>query len=258
MKTIAISIVTYNSQDVFETLDNIVEVLIPQGNIEVYLFDNHSSEEYRVKLKAYQSLIKIHFYHENMGFGYGHNYNLSLSQEDYFIVYNPDILISATNLVVMYEFMEQNLEIAMSVPKVLNVDGSTQHLIRRKLDVFDYLLRFIPIDGVRKLFDKRLATYECRDLTEDRQPILFGSGCFMFFRTSKLRKIKGFDEQFFMYFEDNDICQRLRAENETIYYLPDAQVTHFYAKGAHKSKRLFKIFLKSMIQYFNKWGWTFF
>ncbi len=258
IKTIAISIVTYNSQDVFETLDNIVEALIPQVNVEIYLFDNHSSEEYKAKLKAYRPLIKIHFHHENKGFGYGHNHNLRLSQEDYFIVYNPDILISAKNLVAMYDFMEENPKIAMSVPKVLNKDGSTQHLIRQKLDVFDYLLRFIPIASIRKLFDKRLAKYECRDLTDDRQPILFGSGCFMFFRTAKLKQIEGFDERFFMYFEDNDICQRLRAENETIYYLPDAEVIHFYAKGAHKSKRLFKIFLKSMIQYFNKWGWTFF
>ncbi|MBP1043680.1 glycosyltransferase family 2 protein [Vagococcus sp. BWB3-3] len=258
MKTIAISIVTYNSQDVFETLDNIVTKIMPYIKTNIYVFDNNSSDEYKKKLKSYGTQMSIHYHHENMGFGFGHNYNASKCNDEYFIVYNPDILADHETLIKMHDFMEDQVEVGMCVPKVLNKDGSIQYLIRKRLNLFDYMLRFIPFKFIRRLFDKRLANYECRDLSDERQEILFGSGCFMFFRTSIFKKIKGFDERFFMYFEDNDICQRLRAANEKIYYLPDATVIHFYAKGAHKSKKLFSIFIKSMVQYFNKWGWTFF
>ncbi|MGH2227174.1 glycosyltransferase family 2 protein, partial [Enterococcus faecalis] len=56
--------------------------------------------------------------------------------------------------------------IAVVSPKVLNEDGTTQYLVRQKLDVFDYLLRFIPFQFVKKIFDKRLCIYECRDLSD--------------------------------------------------------------------------------------------
>lgn len=258
IKTTTISIVTYNSQDVFETLDNIIENLVPYVSLNILVFDNNSADEYQQKLKEYEPIVQIHFNAENKGFGYGHNYNLQKTTDPYFLIYNPDILVTESSYKKLYDFMEERPSVAMVVPKVLNKDGSTQHLIRHRLALFDYFLRFIPFKAIRKLFDKRLARFECRNLSDERQEIFFGSGCFMFTRTTKMKEIKGFDERYFMYFEDNDICQTLRAAGESIYYLPDAEVTHFYAKGAHKSKKLFKIFIKSMFQYFNKWGWKIF
>lgn len=258
IKAISISIVTYNSKDIFVTLDNIIEKLIPTVPLNIYIFDNNSSVEYKNKLKEYEKYVNIYFHDDNKGFGFGHNYNLALSEDDYFLVYNPDIVVTSENLKKMYHFMEQHQDVTLSVPKVLNEDGSTQYLIRKRLAVFDYILRFIPFKFVKKMFNKRLTKFECRDLSEEPQEISFGSGCFMFARRKDLIEIHGFDERFFMYFEDNDICQKIRQSNKKIYYLPNAEVTHFYAKGAHRNRKLFKIFLQSMYQYFNKWGWKFF
>ncbi|BAK78313.1 glycosyl transferase, family 2 [Pseudogulbenkiania sp. NH8B] len=82
------------------------------------------------------------------------------------------------------------------------------------------------------------------------------SGCFMALRTESFRKLNGFDEQFFMYMEDIDLSRRLAAIGKVI-YLPDAVVTHEFAKGSYKSKKLLYAHIRSAIQYFNKWGWVF-
>ena len=82
--------------------------------------------------------------------------------------------------------------IAVVSPKVLNEDGTTQYLVRQKLDVFDYMLRFIPFQFVKKIFDKRLSIYECRDLSDtETTDIKMGSGCFMLIDRENSLKLVG-------------------------------------------------------------------
>lgn len=255
---IAVSIVTYNSKDIFDTLENFSSQILNNFPVKIYIFDNNSSEEYKEKLAEYKSeQIDIHFNGENKGFGYGHNKIANEISEEYLLLCNPDISVDKENFGKMFEYLVSHEDV-MVAPKVLYPTGEVQYLFRRKLDVFDYILRFVPFNFVKKIFHKRLAYFECRDLSEDRQEVLFASGCFMLLRTSDYLSVDGFDERFFMYFEDNDFCQKLRINHKKIMYLPDAHVIHCYGKESHKSSKVFKIFIKSMTQYFNKWGWKFF
>ncbi|GAI80195.1 unnamed protein product, partial [marine sediment metagenome] len=82
------------------------------------------------------------------------------------------------------------------------------------------------------------------------------SGCFSLFRTEVFQKVGLYDERFFMYFEDFDISRRVNKYFKTVYY-PKVSVYHEYRREAQKNPRLFKIFVKSAIKYFNKWGWFF-
>lgn len=260
-ESIAISIVTYNSTETFKTLENLAKEILPHFKAQVFLFDNHSDENFRARLKTFESeKIQITYHTENTGFGFGHNYNARLTDAEYLVVCNPDILIDRESFQLLLEHIASHPETAFAAPKVLNPDGSSQYLIRQKLDVFDYMLRFIPFKLIKKIFDKRLAFYECREITErdTDQEILFASGCFMFYRKADFDAVKGFDERFFMYFEDNDICQKTRKLGKKIMYLPHAKVVHFYSRDSHKSGKVFSIFMRSMKAYFDKWGWRFF
>lgn len=254
--TMVISIVTYNSKHIFDVLNNLKKEIGNEPNIRVAVFDNNSSNEFKNKLKQYSDFANITFYHENNGFGFGHNYNLLNADEKYFLIFNPDIIVTKEDLYNMVTVMENDESIALLVPKVLNEDGSIQHLMRRRVTVFDYALRFIPFDFVKKLFAKRLATYECRDIPQDRLvDINMGSGCFMLIRGDIYKEINGFDERYFMYFEDTDLCLMLKKRNRRVVYTPFSFVVHFYERGSHKNWKLFKIFVKSMVKFFNKWGW---
>lgn len=85
-------------------------------------------------------------------------------------------------------------------------------------------------------------------------PIL--SGCFMFVRMDVIGKVGLFDERFFMYSEDVDLCRRIGEISKTVFY-PNVAVFHEYEKGSYKNKKLLKYHIRSTIKYFNKWGWIF-
>ncbi|MEH7414516.1 glycosyltransferase family 2 protein [Neobacillus drentensis] len=256
---VAISIVTYNSKHIFDVLDNLKKEFRHDENFRFVIFDNNSNEDYKEHLREYMDFAEITFYHENNGFGFGHNYNLLHAEETYFLVFNPDIVLVRDDLLKMIDMMEKDSSIALLVPKVLNPDGSIQHLMRDRVSVFDYALRFVPFQSVKKMFSKRLASYELRDIPNDRDvDIRIGSGCFMLLRGKDFKEVGGFDERYFMYFEDYDLCLELRKRNRRIVYTPFSQVVHYYERGAHKNKKLFKIFMQSMYKYFNKWGWRLF
>ncbi|MGR3741276.1 glycosyltransferase family 2 protein [Companilactobacillus sp. DQM5] len=257
--SVTVSIVTYNSPYIFKTLDSWIDNVRPNYDIDIIVHDNGSEAEYIEKLEAYENKDVRILKGPNEGFGHGHNNVLNQISTDFFIICNPDILITKESFEKMYSFLNsQDFKIGMLTPKIVGPDGKTQYLIREKLDVFDYMLRFIPFKFIKRIFDKRLSKYECRNLKDNIQSINYGSGAFMFLRTKVIRDIKGFDERFFMYFEDNDLCDRIRENGNKIYYIPSAIVTHYYGMESHRSLKGFKVFIKSMFQYFNKWGWRFF
>ncbi|MBB6454507.1 GT2 family glycosyltransferase [Salirhabdus euzebyi] len=258
-KKLAISIVTYNSEHIFKVLENIKQEFGDNDSFRFLIFDNNSEEEYRNRLREYQDFADITFNKENNGFGFGHNFNLLSAKEDYFLVFNPDIILTRKNLEEMINIMDHDETIALLVPKVLNADGTTQHLIRDRVSVFDYFLRFVPFKFVKRIFNKRLETYECRRIENSRMTdIRIGSGCFMLIRGNDFKEINGFDDRYFMYFEDYDLCLELKKRGKRVVYTPFSSVVHYYERGAHKNWKLFKLFIKSMVKYFNKWGWRFF
>jgi GT2 family glycosyltransferase len=76
----------------------------------------------------------------------------------------------------------------------------------------------------------------------------------MFIKTKIFKEIGLFDERFFMYLEDTDLCRRIGEKYETIYY-PEATVYHEYSKESYRNIKLLKIHIDSARKYFDKWGW---
>jgi GT2 family glycosyltransferase len=195
----------------------------------------------------------------NVGFGAGHNLALRQSSEsaDYHLVLNPDVHFSAEVLPALFRFMNEHGDVGLVMPKILNSDGTEQRLCKQLPIPLDLISRRF-LGGLGKaLFGAQLDRYELRrvDLGVPREiPCL--SGCFMFLRTKTLREVGLFDERYFMYMEDVDLCRRIGGSYKTVFY-PDVAITHGYAKGSYSNRRLLKLHLQSAIRYFSKWGWIF-
>ena len=145
--------------------------------------------------------------------------------------------------------------IGLLMPKIVYPNGDTQHLCKLIPSPKDLILRrFIPSDTIKKKLENR---YELRFFSYNEEaeiPIL--SGCFMMIRTSVLKTVGGFDERYFMYLEDVDLCRRISDISRLVYY-PKVSIVHNYEKGSYKNKKLLIYHVKSAIKYFNKWGWVF-
>ncbi|EOT48046.1 MULTISPECIES: glycosyltransferase [Enterococcus] len=257
MEPIIIGIVTHNSKDIFQTLDHFATFL-PHPKYQVIIYDNASEKEYVARLRQYD-FVHVLEGSENKGFGHGHNQIFLTQHSAIGVICNPDILVTQATLDQLTRLLTEDHTLAGVSPKVLNEDQTTQYLVRHKLTVFDYMLRFVPFRFVKRLFEKRLADYECRALPDDQYSLIrMGSGCFMVIDIPKFQSINGFDERFFMYFEDNDLCLRFEQKGYRLLYSPFDTVTHLYGKGAHRNPKLFLIFLQSMAKFFHKWGWRLF
>ena len=151
--------------------------------------------------------------------------------------------------------MESNSNVGQVMPKICYPNGETQYLCKLLPTPSDLIFRrFLqkPDKVSKRDFD-----YELRWTGYNRiMDVPSLSGCFMFLRIATIEKIGSFDERFFMYAEDLDLCRRIGEIASTVFY-PDATVYHEYEKGSYKNFKLLRYHVTSIIKYFNKWGWIF-
>lgn len=196
--------------------------------------------------------------HGNIGYGRGHNLSILTATSDYHLILNPDVTLSPVCLQEGLCYFQDNPAVAALSPAVSDGDGHKQYVCKRYPSVFDFLLRGFAPQGIKRVFNKRLAHYEMRELSELEPstgiPII--SGCFMLFRTAVLRSVGGFDARYFLYFEDFDLSLRVH-EKGTLAYLPTMHITHLGGDSASKGLRHIAMFVRSGVLFYNTHGWRF-
>ena len=219
------------------------------------VIDNSPSDRLRAVVEDSRA-AEYRWLGKNLGFGAAHNVAMRhlLHRGQYHMVVNPDIRFGPDVVDLLARFMDLHPEVGHTMPRIAFPDGTDQPLCKQLPTPIDLLLRrFVGA----KLFRKQRDRYELRDVNMSvaRQvPNL--SGCFMFLRSSFLQKIGGFDERYFMYMEDVDLCRRIGRVAQTVFF-PQVSVLHGYAKGSYRDPKLLGYHLRSSFQYFCKWGWFF-
>lgn len=227
------------------------------ANRTLYLVDNSPTDQLRTIGDTDSRIVYISN-PSNPGFGAAHNLALSLaiqSKNDYHFVINPDVSAKDDVVQTIVAYMEENKDVGMCMPRILNSDGSPQYLPKLLPSPYSIVMRKLKYP--KKLYHQFIDSYELRKVESDKiyeAPVL--SGCFTVFRVSALAEVGVYDDRFFMYFEDWDISRRMNRCYKTVYF-PKASIFHDYESGANHNRRLLKIFIKSAIYYFNKWGWFF-
>jgi GT2 family glycosyltransferase len=232
--------------------------------MSVYLVDNASSNVYRDQLEVTANRWPpSDFFHlhqslqgRNLGFGGGHNTVLDTLGSDYHLVLNPDVELEEGTLRAGLSALLENEDIALLSPKVFGTKGDQEFLCKRYPSVLALLLRGFAPQLIKRLFHRQLAAYEMRDLCggEGRVTVPIASGCFMLARTAALRAAGGFNEKFFLYFEDFDLSLRLANQGRLVFD-PAMQIVHHGGYAARKGGAHLKYFVRSGIRFFNQYGW---
>lgn len=255
IKKVSISIVIYkNYSEVLKAIDSIKKYTSDSINLRIFLIDNSATESqdkknFLKKIEKYSDVLYFSM-QKNVGFGRAHNSILPSLNSDLHIIMNPDIVFCEDTILKIIEFMDKNLDIGMVIPKLVDQSNQLEDVYRRNPTVFDMFIRFFHL----KFFKKRLEYHNMHD--EDfSKPfrVPFGQGSFLAIRTNVFTRIHGFDERYFMYMEDADLCRRVN-EISKLMYFPGTSVYHKWEKGSHKNFHLFRIHVKSMAKYFIKWG----
>lgn len=219
----------------------------------LYIVDNDSTDgtiELLEKEYGNEPRLEIIKTGTNCGFGSGHNKIINIIDSDYHAVVNPDIIIADDVITNMVKYMEEHKEVNLLSPKICFPDGRNQILGKRN-PKFKYLVASRLRDEEEP--SKLLKEYTMME-KDWSQPfeIENATGCFMFFRTSAFKELNGFDERYFMYFEDCDITREINKTSKAVFY-PNAIVYHVWGRDSKRNMNLMKIHISSMFKYFMKW-----
>lgn len=250
---LTISIVAYhNMKDISEAIDSIENYTDKSLQKKIYIIDNgNSPKEYYELVHRYMDVEYVNLSY-NMGFGKGHNYLLNKVNSKFHAIVNPDIILvedTFSRIIKRIKNIDNNVVI---IPKIVDQKGEMQKAYRNEPTIFDFVVRMFLIKV--KVGKNRYLhhTMNYQDYSKEFE-VPFAQGSFMVMPTSFFKKLKGFDERFFMYMEDADFCKRANFIGKVIYY-PKSRVIHKWEKGSHKNIELLIIHVESIIKFFKKWG----
>jgi GT2 family glycosyltransferase len=269
---LSVSIVLYHSQ--IELLRATVTSLYQSAlralqenylvSVDLLLVDNSESEEYAASVRALLKTLQLdtffsmHFSQaeQNAGFGAGHNSVISRLASDYHLILNPDAELAEDALCAGLAALESDGQLALVSPRVLGTDGKQEFLCKAYPSVLVLLLRAFAPTFMRRWFRSKLHSYELRDVCEGAEAaqVLLASGCFMLLPTGSLQSVKGFNEKYFLYFEDFDLSLRLREYGQLV-FLPSMVITHHGGYAATKGGSHIRLFIRSGLRFFNDHGW---
>lgn len=253
---VSVSLVSHNQREDLERLLPSLSVAARLSEAEILLVDNRSTDGAVEFVQQNYPSVLVSRNPVKAGYGANHNINLHLARGRYFVIMNSDMVVDPDVLLCLQGFMDRYDDVGIVSPKILNPDGSIQGLNKRYPTILDLMVRrFLP-GPFQGLFQRRLDYYEMRDVGyESPCDVPFLSGAFMFCRSDLLKSLGGFDPNYFLYFEDVDLCRRVQATHRTA-YLPDTSVTHFWKRSAHGRWVHLYYFVCSARRYFGKWGYS--
>ena len=222
---------------------------------KLFLVDNSPLDSLRYEFNHPE--IEYVFIGKNIGFGAANNYVLKKIEgiSSYHLILNPDVSFKPKVISSLIHNLNENTELAMIVPRVIYPDGSHQFSCRRFPSFFDLIVR--RFGKLKFMFSRRIDKGEYKDLNlEIPFYVEYASGCFQLFKTADFIELKGFDERYFMYVEDIDICRKIIEIDKKILYYPYEFIIHNHEKGSSKKIKLFFYHVSSIFKYFYKWGMT--
>jgi len=221
--------------------------------LNLYVVDNSPSDDTGVRIRHQCGGVVYLPQRKNLGYGMANNVVLPYLRSTYHLVCNPDVTFAPELLSRMVAYMDKHRDVAVLTPRVLNPDGTEQHLPRRHPTVRYLLAGRLERFGER--FEALRAEYTLADeeITQPT-PVEYATGCFMLVRTAYFQQLGGFDKRFKLYHEDSDFSRRVLRKGEIVYH-PDMVVTHDWHRDSAHSWKLLLRHVISTIQYFMRWGW---
>ena len=251
-----VSIVVYKPErgQLQQTLDSLSQ---SPTNLKILLSDN-SPSPMPINDFACTKPLEYIFNGENLGYGRAHNKSFFNNSDfsPYILVLNPDVFFDPSMLPDLLAIMHSDQSLGLTIPKVCHPHGNLQIINRRIPRPIDYVISFLSGKfKTDKFKTKQYQLYQMKDMNTDKPficPTI--SGCFMLMQRNAYLEVGGFDQRFFLYMEDTDLSRRIAEKYKTV-VAANLTAYHHWSRGAYRSTRLFFLFLRSMVLYFNKWGW---
>ncbi|MCU0415196.1 MAG: glycosyltransferase, partial [Ignavibacteriaceae bacterium] len=233
---LSIIIVNYNVKEFLQNLLQSIEKASSKISKEIIVIDNASDDGSVEVIKEKFPSLKLIENKVNVGFGRANNQGLKIASGKFILFINPDCIVSEDTFDKMISFFISHPDCGLAGCKILNSDGTLQLACRRSFP--GPWTSFTKVTGLSNLFpnSRIFARYNLTYLDENKTyEVDAVSGSFMMIRKEVYDKVGGFDEQFFMYGEDLDLCYRVQKAGFKVYYVHNTQIIHYKGESTKKS-----------------------
>ncbi|MEH1934008.1 MAG: glycosyltransferase family 2 protein [Nostoc sp.] len=246
---VSIILVNYNGEEVLPDCLSSIEKFIDIPAHEIIIVDNASTDN-SLELVA-EKYPQFHLIRQskNLGFGTGNNAGARLASGEFLFLLNTDTVLTSNILPHLIDLMYADPQLGIIGPKLLNPDGSLQISVSPALGIKgEYQARQMHRD-YQNITKKSLIEQKFQQIQE--VDIVVGAAFFI--RSSLFHQLGGFDENFFMYFEESDLCQRAQYQGYKIIYTPHVSLIHLKAYSIQKAANTMAIeYRRSQIYYYQK------
>jgi GT2 family glycosyltransferase len=219
-------------------LDRCLASIFENVTIEKEIIIVNNCSEYS---KIFEN-VRILNISENKGFGNTCNLGAKEVQGEILCFLNPDTEMISDDFEKIISEFKNDSEVGIIGPKLVVENDNVQEWIAgREISLSDTILNNLGLKRSQKIWE-----------SEEKVDCAWVSGASMFIRKELFEKLKGFDENFFMYFEDVDLCQRARKLGYKILYYPEFTIKHFGGKSFDNKKEQKKLYYQSQDYYFQK------
>jgi GT2 family glycosyltransferase len=247
------SIVTFNpSWKLLET--TITSFLKSYPEALVYVWDNSPLDSISKTLQeTFGGKVTYLKSPGNFGYGKGHNsvFKHIQGQCKYFAVLNPDLEIPATTIPSLLSYLNSHPQYGMISGAIKGMDDKF-HEVHKPLPSFVGYLRMLLGRKFPALKDPANVNHFF-PLPQNPIQIPVVSGCFMLFTAEHYQELGGFDERFFLYFEDYDLSLRSFLKGKSI-VIPSIVIHHNWERASHKRFKLLLTHMRSGLIFYSKWG----
>lgn len=251
---LSVIIVCFNDHDVLMPCLASLQAAKSALSVEVIVVDNASRDASVSAVRKHFPNVRVVQAGYNAGFTGGNNIGFEQATGRYVLFLNPDTLIDEYAFDVMVERADRDPEIGAVGPMVLNRDRTLQFSCFRSPTVGHFLSKAMMLHrlpGYRRLAGNESRYPESRYRREMDVDVI--SGCAMLVRRDLLLRIGAFDDEYFIYFEETDLCERIRRAGYRIVYLPEATIVHLGGQTTVKQQEWFRIqYERSRRRFFSK------
>ena len=223
-KDITIIIVNFKSEKL------IIQNLQIIKKFPTIIINNSKSDEFNTLISDFKNIKSI-TPDLNLGYGKANNLGVNKSKTPYVLIVNPDILLNEQLINTLYStFLDYDNNIGVLGPSLY--DSS----MKRRTNG--------SISHIKQIKGRKLSS-SINNIPEGNMSCDFLVGCCLFMKRDFFIELGGFDKDFFMYFEDNDLCDRIIKKGKTIIEVPSAKVIHL--ENSSSEKKIFQDFKLSII-----------
>ncbi len=250
---LSIIIVSWNVREMLAHAIECIYATARSSSFEIIVVDNCSADGSVEMVRERFPQVILIANQENSGFGRANNQGAALARGRYLLLLNPDAFVHAGTVDRLVQFMDAQPDAGSAGPRLLYEDGRLQRSVTAFPTVLTELWTTLGLDRAfprNPIFGHYKQTFWAMD---DLRPVDSLMGACLILRRAVIDQIGLFDEQFFMYSEEVDLCFRLRQAGWMNYFLPDAEATHIWGGSSQRvPAATFLRLFRSRVQFFRK------